>query len=375
MQAQDIIPSTKTALKSLPPKQQVRAMLEQNKDSIAKALPRHLSAERLLRVAQTACTTTPELLKCYTPSLVGAIIQCATMGLEPNTVLGHAYLVPFWNSKKKRKDAQVIIGYKGLVDLARRSGQIISVAAHAVYEPDEFDFQYGLEEKLNHRPARGDRGEIVAFYAVAKMKEGGHAFEVMWREEVDTIRDSSQNAYRDDGKGGRIPNKASPWWDHYESMGRKTVLRRLSKYLPLSVEFATAISLEEVAESGKSQRLDTVLEGEYAPSFGDEDDTDSEQAPAVATIDKPKINARKETAAPASKPSNSQGSHSGEPSPLERNPDLVNAILQALTDSVTEEEILEAEDLIRELEHPEDKSKCEQALEHKRKVMARSQPA
>jgi recombinational DNA repair protein RecT len=107
-----------------------------------------------------------------------------------------------------------------------------------------------------------------------------------------------------------------------EAMGRKTVLRRLSKYLPLSVEFATAITMEEVAESGESQRLDTVLEGEYAPSFGDEDDTDSEQAPAVAVIDKPKINSRKETAAPASKPSNGQGNSS------EPNPDLVNAILR-----------------------------------------------
>jgi recombination protein RecT len=237
------------------------------------------------------------------------------MGLEPNTVLGHAYLVPFWNSKKRRKDVQVIVGYKGLVDLARRSGQIISVAAHAVYEQDEFDFQYGLEEKLSHRPARGDRGDIIAFYAVAKMKEGGHAFEVMWREEVDAIRDSSQNAYRDSGKD-KTPNKTSPWWNHYESMGRKTVLRRLAKYLPLSVEFATAITMEEVAESGKSQRLDTVLEGEYAPSFRDEDDADIEQTPVVVAIDKPKINQRKE-AAPASKPS----SNSGNPSPLESNPD------------------------------------------------------
>jgi recombination protein RecT len=371
MQAQNIIPSTKTAIKDLPPKQQVKTMLEQNKSAIAKALPRHLSADRLLRVAQTACTTTPTLLECYTPSLVGAIIQCATMGLEPNTVLGHAYLVPFWNSKKRRKDVQVIVGYKGLVDLARRSGQIISVAAHAVYEQDEFDFQYGLEEKLNHRPARGDRGEIIAFYAVAKMKEGGHAFEVMWREEVDAIRDASQNAYRDNGKG-RTANKMSPWWDHYESMGRKTVLRRLSKYLPLSVEFATAVTMEEVAESGKSQRLDTVLEGEYAPSFEDDGDADIEQTPAVAVIDKPKINSRKDTTPAASSPSgnNGQGNSNGEPSPLESNPDLVNAILQALTDSVTEEEIMEAEDLIRELKNPGDKAKCEQALAHKRAVMA-----
>jgi recombination protein RecT len=285
-------------------------------------------------------------------------------------VLGHAYLVPFWNSKKRRKDVQVIVGYKGLVDLARRSGQIISVAAHAVYEHDLFDFEYGLEEKLSHRPARGDRGEVIAFYAVAKMKEGGHAFEVMWREEVDAIRDASQNAYRKGNKGEMVPNKMSPWWDHYESMGRKTVLRRLAKYLPLSVEFATAVTMEEVAESGKSQRLDTVLEGEYAPSFGDEDDADIEQTPVVAAIDKPKINQRKESPA-STMPSIGQVGH--EAPPPVSNPDLVNAILQALTDSVTEEKIEEAEDLIRELKNPEDKAKCEKALTHKRAVLEKSQ--
>ena len=109
-------------------------------------------------------------------------------------MLGHAYLVPF---NTKRKDAngqerwvnsvQVIIGYKGLIDLARRSGQIVSIAAHEVCENDHFELVYGLDEKLNHTPAMGERGQVVGFYAVAKLKDGGHCFEFMSTHQVEQI--------------------------------------------------------------------------------------------------------------------------------------------------------------------------------------------
>ena len=145
-------------LADMKPKEQISYLLNQKKGELAKMLPKTLSIDRLLKVAQIAATTTPALAKCDVPSLVGAIGQCAQMGLEPNTVLGHAYLVPF---NTKRKDAngnerwvnsvQVIIGYKGLIDLARRSGQIVSIAAHEVCEHDQFELVYGLDEKLNHR--------------------------------------------------------------------------------------------------------------------------------------------------------------------------------------------------------------------------------
>jgi recombination protein RecT len=142
------------------PKDQIAYLLDKKKGEIAKMLPRHLNPERLLKVAQIAATTTPALLECEIPSLVGAIGQCAQMGLEPNTVLGHAYLVPF-NTKRKDKNGneswvksvQVIIGYKGLIDLARRSGQIVSISAHEVCANDDFELVYGLDEKLNHTNA------------------------------------------------------------------------------------------------------------------------------------------------------------------------------------------------------------------------------
>ena len=247
-------------LAQMKPQEQIAHLLNTKKAEIAKMLPKHLNAERLLKVAQIAATTTPAIAKCDVASLVGAIGQCAQMGLEPNTVLGHAYLVPF---NTKRKDAngnerwvnsvQVIIGYKGLIDLARRSGQIVSIAAHEVCEHDHFDLVYGLDEKLEHRPAMGERGEVIGFYAVAKLKDGGHCFEFMSRLQVEQIMLASQS------KG-----KYGPWKDNFTEMGRKTVIRRLAKYLPLSIEFQTAAALDGMAEAGKDQNIEsTIIDGEF----------------------------------------------------------------------------------------------------------------
>ena len=245
-------------LADMRPKEQIAYLLNQKKGELAKMLPKTLSIDRLLKVAQIAATTTPALAKCDVPSLVGAIGQCAQMGLEPNTVLGHAYLVPF---NTKRKDAsgqerwvnsvQVIIGYKGLIDLARRSGQIVSIAAHEVCENDKFELVYGLDEKLNHTPAMGERGNVIGFYAVAKLKDGGYSFEFMSVHQVQEIMKATQS------KG-----KYGPWLEHFIEMGRKTVIRRLAKYLPLSIEFQTAVALDNQAEGGKDQKLDTI-DGEF----------------------------------------------------------------------------------------------------------------
>lgn len=250
--------TTGKPLAEMKPKDQIAHLLNAKRGEIMKMLPRQMNAERLLKVAQIAATTTPGLLECEVPSLVGAIGQCAQMGLEPNTVLGHAYLVPF-NTKRKDangrerwvKSVQVIIGYKGLIDLARRSGQIVSIAAHEVCQHDHFDMVYGLEERLEHKPALGERGDLIGFYAVAKLKDGGHSFEFMSVSEVMTIMAGTQS------KG-----KYGPWKDHFVEMGRKTVIRRLAKYLPLSIEFQTAAALDGLAASEKDQHLDTI-DGEF----------------------------------------------------------------------------------------------------------------
>lgn len=256
------------AVANMKPKEKVAYFLRQKQGEIAKMLPKHLNAERLLKVAQIAATTTPALAECDVPSLVGAIGQCAQMGLEPNTVLGHAYLVPF-NTKRKDaqgnerwvKSVQVIIGYKGLIDLARRSGQIVSIAAHEVCANDKFELVYGLDEKLNHIPAMQDRGGVIGFYAVAKLKDGGHCFEFMSTQQVMQIRDESQG-YQQAVKYKK--QDGHPWGAHFVEMGRKTVIRRLAKYLPLSIEFQTAAALDGMAEGGKDQHLDEAFEGEYS---------------------------------------------------------------------------------------------------------------
>lgn len=257
----------KVDLATLKPKEQIAYLLNQKKSELAKMLPKHLNAERLMKVAQIAATTTPALAKCDVASLVGAIGQCAQMGLEPNTVLGHAYLVPF-NTKRKDgngnerwvNSVQVIIGYKGLIDLARRSGQIVSIAAHEVCANDHFEMVYGLDEKLEHKPGLADRGPVIGFYAVAKLVGGGHAFEFMPMRDVEEIRDNSQGWQQ----AVKFKKQDShPWGAHFVEMGRKTVIRRLAKYLPLSIEFQTAATLDGMAEAGKDQGLDT-LDGEFS---------------------------------------------------------------------------------------------------------------
>lgn len=223
----------------------VRKLLEKSKSQIAVALPRHLSADRMLRIAMTSIRRTPKLASCSQASLLGAVMTAAQLGLEPDGVLGMAYLVPF------KEEVQLIVGFKGLLDLARRSGQISTIFARVVHVKDAFEFSYGLNERLEHIPTReNDPGELVAVYAVARLKDGGQQFEVMTKREIDQIREQSRA--KDDG----------PWVTHYEEMAKKTVLRRLCKMLPASVEMARAVSLDERADIGLSQNLEDVLEGE-----------------------------------------------------------------------------------------------------------------
>jgi recombination protein RecT len=240
------------------PKDQIAYLLEQKKSELQKMLPKTLSIERLMKVATIAATTTPALAKCDVPSLVAAIGQCAQLGLEPNTVLGHCYLVPF---NTKRRDAhgaerfvnsvQVVIGYKGLMTLARRSGSIASISAHEVREGDKLDLSYGTDERLVHVPAMTGRGNVIGFYAVAKMKDGSHSFDFMFDQEVQSIMLGTQS------KG-----KYGPWRDHYVAMGIKTALRRLCKLLPLSIELATAAALDDLADANKDQCIESV-DGEF----------------------------------------------------------------------------------------------------------------
>jgi len=225
--------------------------LETYKSQIAAALPKHLTPDRMVRIVTTEVRKTPELLKCDPTSLFGAVIQCSQLGLEPGNALGHAYLLPFNNRKKDIKEVQLIIGYKGMLDLARRSGQVMSINVFEVYDTDTvFKVSYGLDPKIEHeRDIATKTGNLIAVYAVATLKGGAKQFEVMSLNEVNKIRDSSPAANF----------SSSPWKTHYNEMAKKTVIRRLFKYLPVSIEIQTAVSLDELSEAGISQQNNVAL--------------------------------------------------------------------------------------------------------------------
>ena len=215
----------------------VIGLLEQMKGEIARCLPRHLTPERMARIAMTELRKTPKLQECDPMSFIAAIMQASQLGLEPG-ILGSCYLIPFNNNQTGKVECTFMPGYRGFLDLARRSGQITSLVARAVYENDEFSYEFGLKEDLIHKPSMSDRGELVAVYAVAILKDGGHQFDVMSRKEVDAIRNQSKS------------KNNGPWVTHFEEMAKKTVLRKLFKWLPCSVEMQKAVSLDELQEAG-----------------------------------------------------------------------------------------------------------------------------
>jgi recombination protein RecT len=232
---------TTKAKQSLSPINSIRTLLERSKAQIAMALPKHLNADRIIRVAMTSIQRNPQLLECDPISLVAAIIQSSQLGLEPDGILGHAYLVPFRNTKKNRMEVQFIPGYKGLIDLARRSGQVNRISAHVVYDNEHFVMEYGTKEILEHKPlppsTRGDRKGV---YAVAVLNDGSPHFEWLWNEEIEAVKRQS--------KAGNF----GPWKTHEDEMIRKTAIRRLVKYLPLSVELAKAAAIDELVDAGVS---------------------------------------------------------------------------------------------------------------------------
>jgi recombination protein RecT len=200
----------------------------------------------MLKVALTSVNKTPALLGCTKESLLQSVMMAAELGLEPGGMLGEGYLIPYG------KICQFIPGYRGLISLARRSGQIISLEAHIVHERDKFTYELGLESKLVHIPNidEEDLGPVKFVYAVAKLSGGGVQFEVMSKAQVDSIRRRSKS-----GSSG-------PWVSDYEEMARKTVVRRLFKYLPVSVELVKALEIQAAAESGEFEQAEITIEVE-----------------------------------------------------------------------------------------------------------------
>lgn len=263
-------------------------LINSQRAEIARALPKHMDADRLARIALTSMRTTPQLLECSQQSLLGALMLSAQTGLEPGP-LGHVYLVP--RRIKGQMECQWMLGYKGIIELARRSGKIVSIEAREVCENDEFSYAYGLDEQLEHKPFMGgERGPIVAVWGLAKFKDGGHYFLVMSKADVDAAKGRSDSA-----KSG-----FGPWVTDYAAMARKTVIRRMMPFLPLSAEQATMIAFDERVNTRVDAHLldeppvyiDTTTaatadagDDDYAPGEEPEPEAVSEPDPAGAVDD------------------------------------------------------------------------------------------
>ena len=219
------------------------ALVERMRGEIAKALPRHIqeNGPRYARTAVTLIRSNPKLAVCSPVSFLSSLMTASSLGLDLNPALGQAYIVPRQRRIKTESgwdtvlEASFQIGYRGLLDLAMRSGKVASIDAQVVHERDKFEYELGAEPKLVHIPALADRGAPVAYYAVARFTSGGWTACVLSREEVLEHAKKFSQSY--DSRGGSF---GGPWQTDFDEMARKTALRRLLKYCPLSPEIAAA---------------------------------------------------------------------------------------------------------------------------------------
>lgn len=205
-----------------------------------------ISKERLCRVAMVAVSRSPLLLQCTPMSIVEALMDATAMGIEPNGPLGMGWLVPYKNNKNNTWEAKFMASYKGMLDLARRSGNIASIEVQVVYEKDVWEVENGFDPKLKHIPCfDADPGKPRLVFALARLRDGSIQKDIMPMHEIEKIRRTSKT-----GENG-------PWRDWWEEMAKKSVLKRLCKLLPLSVEnqaakqLAKVIAMDNAVESGE----------------------------------------------------------------------------------------------------------------------------
>jgi recombination protein RecT len=214
----------------------IRQLLEDPKQQaeIARALPNALTPDRFARLLMTAINSSPNLLRCDSYSLLAAGMQCAALGLEPNTPLQHAWMLPFENRREGRFEVQVVLGYQGMIELALRHQRVQSVAAREVREHDHFRFDYGVADVLEHHYEPGvDRGDIKTYYGLSHFSGGGHYWRIIEQSEIDAHRQRSAS-----------PN--SPAWKNDElAMSLKTCVRIIWPFIPKTAEAALAAVMDE----------------------------------------------------------------------------------------------------------------------------------
>lgn len=205
------------------------------KPELMRVLPKHIPVERMIRISITAVRANPKLQQCTPVSFLAALMQAAQFGLEPNTPLGQAYLIPYGN------EVQFQIGYRGMIELCRRTGLFTAIYAHEVRQNDAFEYEYGLYKKLNHKPARRNRGPVTEYYAVYHLKEGIPDFKVITREEVEEHRDKYSPSWNKQSK--------SPWATEFDAMAKKTILKQLLHTAPISIELIQNLEQDETIKS------------------------------------------------------------------------------------------------------------------------------
>lgn len=260
-QAKELLESKTNNTVKKSEKQTMENLLTLMADEIKKALPENVKSERFRRIALTAFNGNKELQQCEPTSFLAAMMQSAQLGLEPNTPLGQAYLIPYNNKKKGIKEVQFQVGYKGMLDLAHRTNQYKNIQANIVYEKDEFYIEYGLNPKLKHIPNMQEgRGKAIGYYAVYNLINGGQGFEYMTKQEVTNHKNKYSKA------------KYSPWIDNFDEMAKKTVLKKLLKYAPMSTELQEVTSIDErIVDTEKVKEKDENKFIEVDWSYVDEE--------------------------------------------------------------------------------------------------------
>ncbi len=200
-------------------------------DLLSKLLPAEMCVKRLIRLFYAELAKNPSLNNCTTESICGAIMSCAQHGLEPG-IAGMVYLIP------RGGKCAFMLGYRGMITLSRRSGTLTSIEASCVYEKDHFKIKKGTKPDLDHEPAIVDRGEMLGVYAIVTLTDGSKQFDFMNMSDISAVR-------------GRSPTRNSgPWVTDFEQMAQKTVIRRLLKLAPISINLSSAISLDEASDYG-----------------------------------------------------------------------------------------------------------------------------
>jgi recombination protein RecT len=271
----------------------IKRELADNFPAIKSIAPKHMTPERLARITLTAISRTPKLAECTPASIVGAVMNCATLGLEPN-LIGHAYLVPFWNGKTGTMECQFQIGYKGFIDLIRRTGDVSKIYAETVYENDLFVYIKGEDKRLLHIPfdqlhllenfaprrdgdfmdlmmgaaiaeikSRNpkDQGKAVRYYSAYRLKDGSFDFVTMTEEQC--LAHAKKFSKNKDKKTGEL---TGIWVDHKEQMSKKTCIKEMTKMMPISIEIQEKLTTDEAVLKLKKDNgieSDSIFDVDY----------------------------------------------------------------------------------------------------------------